>query len=318
MIWAGAVWALGVLALLIVMPLAARDRLPDPMATHFDGSRPDGSMSVTAAALFPAGLWLVVVLGAVITRRFRSSRASGLPGALLAGGGVLLTGAQASIVQSNLDRARWQDAASPGFWVVVIIALTGLAAVLTGLATRRPGTAPAGTGATARGPVMRLPAAEQVVWLSWTSNPWLQLASAVLGLGAVGTAVAAGTGLTGPHWALLTPLATVSLATLGVSSVQARVTAKGLVVGFGPFGWPRRHWSPAEIESARAERRTAAQAGGFGYRVNDLGTTVMLRGGSCLVVRTRKGAEFAVSIDDAERGAALLNALADRAGTPAS
>jgi hypothetical protein len=47
-----------------------------------------------------------------------------------------------------------------------------------------------------------------------------------------------------------------------------------------------------------------------GYRVSGLGTTVMLRSGECLVVRTRdKGREFAVSVDDAERGAALLNAL---------
>ncbi|MFD8414867.1 hypothetical protein ACFV2Q_24440 [Streptomyces sp. NPDC059650] len=38
----------------------------------------------------------------------------------------------------------------------------------------------------------------------------------------------------------------------------------------------------------------------------------MLRPGTCLVVRPRTGPEFAVSVDDAERGAALLNALAAR------
>lgn len=35
----------------------------------------------------------------------------------------------------------------------------------------------------------------------------------------------------------------------------------------------------------------------------------MLRGGECLVIRPSKGREFAVSVDDAERGAALLNSL---------
>ncbi|MFJ6646509.1 hypothetical protein ACIQPS_12715 [Streptomyces sp. NPDC091290] len=34
----------------------------------------------------------------------------------------------------------------------------------------------------------------------------------------------------------------------------------------------------------------------------------MLRRGECLVVRV-KGKDFAVSVDDAERGAALLNSL---------
>ncbi|GAA3089600.1 hypothetical protein GCM10020254_38220 [Streptomyces goshikiensis] len=35
----------------------------------------------------------------------------------------------------------------------------------------------------------------------------------------------------------------------------------------------------------------------------------MLRAGECLVIRAG-GKEFAVSVDDAERGAALLNSLA--------
>ncbi len=43
--------------------------------------------------------------------------------------------------------------------------------------------------------------------------------------------------------------------------------------------------------------------------MSGLGTTVMLRSGECLVVRTIKGKDFAVSVDDAERGAALLNSL---------
>ncbi|MFD7782173.1 hypothetical protein ACFV4Q_03610 [Streptomyces nojiriensis] len=40
-----------------------------------------------------------------------------------------------------------------------------------------------------------------------------------------------------------------------------------------------------------------------------MGTTVMLRSGECLVIPPRRGREFAVMVDDAERGAALLNAL---------
>jgi hypothetical protein len=35
----------------------------------------------------------------------------------------------------------------------------------------------------------------------------------------------------------------------------------------------------------------------------------MLRGGECLVVRFASGGELGISIDDAQRGAALLNAL---------
>ncbi|MEE1788554.1 DUF1648 domain-containing protein [Streptomyces sp. SP17BM10] len=319
--WAAGAFAAGVLALLVALPLAARDRLPDPVATHWGGSRPDGSMSLTAAALFPAVIWLGLVALAAAVRRFRGRQAPGAPGAVLASGGVLLSGAQASIVHANLDRARWQDAASMDAWVILIVLATGAAGLLTWLATRTPGTgtAAAGTAPTGpRGPVMTLPAGERVVWLSRTSNVWMQLAAALLGLGAAGTALAGATGLTSGHWPLTTTLAILALTTLACSSVQARVTAKGLDVGFGPFGWPKRHWSPADIGAARAERRTAAQAGGWGYRVNGLGTTVMLRGGECLVVESRQGQRFAVSVDDADRGAALLNSLAAGAATPAA
>ncbi|MEI5099387.1 hypothetical protein RB200_13260 [Streptomyces sp. PmtG] len=86
------------------------------------------------------------------------------------------------------------------------------------------------------------------------------------------------------------------------------MTEQGLEVAFGPLGWPVRRWAPGAIEAAYAEHRTPAQVGGWGYRLSGLGTTVMLRGGECLVIRA-KGKDFAVSVDDAERGAALLNAL---------
>ncbi|CAL9524561.1 hypothetical protein SUDANB140_03926 [Streptomyces sp. enrichment culture] len=92
--------------------------------------------------------------------------------------------------------------------------------------------------------------------------------------------------------------------------MQARVSERGLEVSFGPFGWPGRRWAPGDIDTARAEYRRPTEVGGWGYRVSGLGTTVMLRAGECLVVRPRgRRTDFAVSVDDAERGAALLNSL---------
>ena len=81
--------------------------------------------------------------------------------------------------------------------------------------------------------------------------------------------------------------------------------SEGLEVAFGPLGWPARRWPADTIASAWSEHRTAMQAGGWGYRLSGLGTTVMLRGGECLVIRTAKGKDFAISVD----GAALLNSL---------
>ncbi|GAB7187185.1 DUF1648 domain-containing protein [Kitasatospora sp. Ki12] len=317
--WGAAAWSLGVLALLIALPLAARHRLPDPLATHWGGRDPDGSMSLTWAALFPALVWLVLVAVAALLQRYCAEQAPGCGAAALASGGVLLTGAQTAVVHANLDRARWQDAAPMGVEVVLVLAATAVAGALAWLAGRGTGRAADGRPEehpTAGTPALDVPEGERFVWLSRAVNPWLQLLAAVLGLVAVAGVLVAASGLTGLDWSVALSFALPALAVLVCSSVQARVTARGLTVGFGPFGRPARRWSPEELVSARAEVRTAAQAGGWGYRVNRLGTTVMLRGGECLVVRTRRGTDFAVSVDDAERGAALLNAVIARGGRP--
>ncbi|MFE4517891.1 DUF1648 domain-containing protein [Kitasatospora sp. NPDC056783] len=315
-LWAAAAWSAGVPALLIALPLAARHRLPDPLATHWGGREPDGSMSLTAAALFPAALWAVLVLALTALRRYRAEPVPRVAAATLAAGGVLLTGAQSSVVHANLDRARWQDAAPVGAEVALVLLAAGLAGLLAWLAGRRYAGHPAPRPA-AGAPLLEAPAGENFVWLSWVANPWLQLAAAVSGLVAGAVALTSASGLTDPHWFLVATAGVMAATFLLCSSARARVTADGLAVGLGPFGRPARRWSPAELESARAEQRTAAQVGGWGYRINGRGTTVMLRGGACLVVRTHQGAEFAVSVDDADRGAALLNALIARTRQPA-
>ncbi|MFE4975143.1 DUF1648 domain-containing protein [Kitasatospora sp. NPDC056651] len=315
-LWAAAAWSVGVLALLIALPLTARHRLPDPLATHWGGREPDGSMSLTAAALFPAAIWAALVLSLAALRRYRAEPAPTVAATSLAAGGVLLTGAQSSVVHANLDRTHWQDAAPVGVEVALVLLAAGLAGLLAWLASRRHGGRPAPRPA-AGAPPLEAPAGENFVWLSWTANPWLQLAAVVSGLVAGAAALTSASRLTDPHWFLVGTAAAMAVTLLLCSSAQARVTADGLTVGFGPFGRPARRWSPAELESARAEQRTAVQVGGWGYRINGLGTTVMLRGGACLVVRTRRGAEFAVSVDDADRGAALLNALIARTRQPA-
>ncbi|MFB6558306.1 hypothetical protein ACFCYH_05220, partial [Streptomyces sp. NPDC056400] len=170
---------------------------------------------------------------------------------------------------------------------------------------------------------MEIPVGERFVWLSRTTNPRLHRIGALAGLVALAAVLAAVSGLVDVPWPAVAPLATVSVTVLSCASAQARVTEKGLSVAFGPLGWPVRRWSAQDIESARAESRTPGQVGGWGYRLSGLGPTVMLRSGECLVIHPRRGREFAVSVDDAERGAALLNALSAQrtrraAGDPGS
>ncbi|MFG2335374.1 DUF1648 domain-containing protein [Streptomyces yangpuensis] len=313
--WGAAVWITGVFALLAVLPLATSGRLPERVATHWGGAAPDGSMPVWAASAFPALIWAALALGTVILTRRTPVPAPPWAGATLAFTGVFMAGTQASIVRANLDRADWREAGSVGLGITLtfVVALTAGA---LGLRTGRRGEPSSPSAAAAEaGASMEIPTGQRLVWLSRTSNPWLHLVAAVTGVAALAAALAAAGGLlTGMQWAVVTPFALASILTLAFSSAQARVTQKGLEVAFGPLGWPARRWAPQDIESSRAESRTPAQVGGWGYRLSGSGTTVMLRAGECLVVRPRKGAEFAVSVDDAERGAALLNTLS--AGRP--
>ncbi|MCX4692042.1 DUF1648 domain-containing protein [Streptomyces sp. NBC_01408] len=309
--WGAAIWAAGVLAALAALPPAASSRLPDRLATHWGGSSPDGSMPLWAASLFPALIWAVLALSVAFAGRRGGAAARPWAGVTLLSGGVFLAGVQASIVRANLDRAEWSDASSVGTGVTVTVVAATAAGVLGWLAGRRGGAPTSGeeTGGATR---MEIPEGERFVWLSRAANPWLHLTAALTGLVAAAAALAAAGGLIGLQWALIAPFAIASTLVLFCSSVQARVTEKGLDVAFGPFGWPVRHWAAQDIKSARAESRTPAQVGGWGYRLSGLGTTVMLRAGECLVIHPRKGTEFAVSVDDAERGAALLNSFSTR------
>ncbi|WP_307056318.1 DUF1648 domain-containing protein [Streptomyces achromogenes] len=302
---------MGVLVLLVALPPVASSRLPERLATHWNAGSgsPDGSMPLWAAALFPALVWAVLTAVVALVLRRTGTGGGAVPGWALAGlgfGGVILLGGQASIVRANLDHADWHDADSVTSWVVGTLVVAATVGAIGFLAAQRPAQAPPATD----GPALDLPAGQRLVWLARTSNSWLQAVSAVTGLIAIAVVVGALAGLADPPVALAaTPFALACVLVLACSSVQARVTERGLDVTFGPLGWPGRHWPLEDIESARTENRTPAQVGGWGYRLSGLGTTVMLRGGECLVIRTAKGKDFAVSVDDAEHAAALLNSL---------
>ncbi|MFJ6075558.1 DUF1648 domain-containing protein [Streptomyces sp. NPDC093065] len=309
-----AVWTIGVTAVLAGMPLWARDRLPDRLATHWglNGEAPDGSMPLWAVSLVPALIWLVTAAAVTVPLMRAGPAARPWTTAVLLPMGIVLTGAQAAVIRSNLDRSDWHEARQPTVWVVAILVAAVLAGAGGWLLMTRRGASADHTTPDDGAPALDIPKGRRLVWFSRTANLWLQLLAAATGLVAVGALVALVGGLAAPRglWPLFAGCAVASLACAVFSSVQARVSERGLEVSFGPFGWPGRRWAPDDIDTARMEVRRPAQVGGWGYRLSGLGTTVMLRAGECLVVRPRgRRSDFAISIDDAERGAALLNAL---------
>ena len=162
---------------------------------------------------------------------------------------------------------------------------------------------------------IRLRPGQRAVWVSSVRNGWLtgiggSLVAAGVGFAAV--ALLSGIDALWPHAVIMT---VVGLVALTFSSARAQITEDGLRISYGPLRRPRKHIPIERVQRAWSEERFPHQVGGWGIRGLPGAATVMIRGGECLVVGYVSGGRFAISIDDAERGAALLNALV--AKTPA-
>ncbi|MEU6893075.1 DUF1648 domain-containing protein [Streptomyces sp. NPDC046557] len=144
---------MGVLAATVALPVAARGRLPERLATHWGGRSPDGSMPLWEAAMVPALLWAALVAALVFAglRGGSAARAGAWVGAALLAGGVFLAGAQASIVRANLDRGDWRDAGSVGAGVAITAALAVAAGALGWWGGRRAADTARAAGAVGGG-----------------------------------------------------------------------------------------------------------------------------------------------------------------------
>jgi energy-coupling factor transporter transmembrane protein EcfT len=306
-----AVWGAVVTAALVAAPLALRDRLPEPLAVHWGpGFTADRAASFAVSVAMPvalwAALWLMLLVAAARGLSRRSARASWWAG--LTGGGLFALGLSGLTLLANLDAASWTEAALPLWAPLALVAVPVAAGTLGGYLGRG---APDERRTDHEPPVLRLGPGQRAVWVSRISNPWplaiaVVAAVALFALGAFEiTGIATAPVVTG----VLTALGAVLVVGLFASSLTARVTDDGLALGFGPLGWPKRRIRLAKIDKAWTEERNPSQVGGWGVRGLPGAATIMLRGGECLVIGYRSGGQLAISIDDAERGASLINAL---------
>ncbi|WP_433255162.1 DUF1648 domain-containing protein [Streptosporangium sp. CA-135522] len=308
------VWVALVAAVLAAVPLALRDRLPDPMAFHWGPSgAPDGSAPFAVALAFGVGTWLLVGGGACVAAlvdsgslRRRAGR-TGL-GATLGAGGLFSLAMQLAVVSANLGASDWRRAG--GLSLTVLLAPAGL--ILggwLGALAARPGPDEVLHRGDTDGDLLDLRPGQRTAWVSYARNGWLVAAGASLAAAGAGLLVA---GAFGGDTGLRPPAAIIvvaGLAAVAVSSVRVRIAEDGLRISYGPLRLPRRHVPLAKLDRAWAEERSPREVGGWGLRGLPGATTVMIRGGECLVVRYASGARLAVSVDDAEHGAALLNTL---------
>ncbi|MEU4209250.1 DUF1648 domain-containing protein [Streptomyces sp. NPDC026206] len=289
--------------------LLRRDRLPDPMATHFsgaghaDGYTALGSFPYTALALLlvPAALFVGLAYG----MRGGRTRALVALGYGLAG---LIGHLLCALVLDNARAGAGEDARlgpwQLGVALAVATAAGGLGWLLAGR-DAQPARQPEGSGPAV--PRLALRDGEAATWTRSVGSRPLRYGGLAAGL--LGAALGPLAGW-GPGAGLLVG----GLVTAAFSGVRVTVDRHGLTACLPWLPRPRLRVPLARIETATSRHISAlADLGGWGYRAVPGRSGVVLRSGEALVARLTTGSEFVITVDDSATAAALLNTLADRA-----
>jgi hypothetical protein len=291
----------GLVASVAALPLSVWDRLPDSLARHWDGAGAPNGWS-------PKGLFIGLVAGFALAtavtlivvglRGMKSKAATFTTYFVLA----TLLGATAHTVWANLDLGPGEVASDVGFlavasWIVFAAAVGTLGWFLSdsdsGIGPK-PGRNEAVT--------IDLDPTERAVWLGSAMSWPFTIGGAV--------AVVAAMVMRNAVSAVLIVLAVLFFL---FSASRVSVTNAGVIIGVGPWGWPRKRVPLAAIERAELLEVEPMAFGGWGVRFRGLGDNrtaalVVRRGPGIRLVRPNQ-ADIVVTVDNPDAGAGLINAL---------
>jgi hypothetical protein len=306
--------ALPTLAVLIavVAPIAAWQRLPDPVASHWGTSGPDASLPRLADLLVLALATVAVAYGPLLAARTSMPRAQARLLVAAAGfGSVLLAGVRIASVRANLDVMTWELADPLGGGTIAAAVLAGVVAGALGwvAAGSRPDLPAPSAGSPA---TVAVAPGEAVVWTGGASGrlPVL-VAVGLLLVAAVGAVFAPPEART----VLIVVLPLVALAVAAFGQVRATAGPRGLSVACGWLGFPRLRVPIEDVADVTVEDVTPMSYGGWGLRSVPGATAVIVRRGEGIRVERRSGKVFVVTVDDAARGAGVLVAHRDATAT---
>jgi hypothetical protein len=284
----------------VVLPMALYwGDLPNPMAVHWDLSgTPDGSLPPMVLLVGVAGIY-VAVWWSVLQMVMRSpSETASFTAGLYAIGG-LLAGIQWFAVLANRRAADWEAANAIGWFDLVIVLAEAAVLGAVGWALAG-GPRPRYEQAAAEQPRLDVEQPERMVWSS-------RARSRILTGGGLGLIVA---GFVVWGWPTVV-LVVAGVLVLTFAEVRITIGGRGAVVGLGWFGFPSWMVPAVEIEGASVERVAPMAYGGWGYRIRPGVRAVVVRGGEALRLHRSGGPDLVVTVDDAETGAGLVNAVAE-------
>lgn len=293
-----------------LVPLLVVGDLPDPIATQwsFDG---EVSSTMPATALL-ALVAVFVVPSAVAMVVVAFSRREARPGGRLWVGVVALMAAMLALVSlltvvANQGHDSAAAVAGPPAWeifLVIALPLAIAAAVAWAVAQLPESPLPA---VHSRPLTVTDTAVADTAVVAWSRNltvRWLLWLAAVMGAIGVGLAL-----LVSEPWLGVVLVVSILPAAL-LARIEVFADRRGLTVAYGPWAWPRTHIPLDRIAAVEAIDLKPVEWGGWGYRGSLKllrQAAVVLRAGPGLRVDLVDGRRFAVSIDDPETAAAVLD-----------
>ena len=101
----------------------------------------------------------------------------------------------------------------------------------------------------------------------------------------------------------------VGIVVLIFSVVRVTISGGGVVVSLGWWGYPMWKVPIDSVERAELETVVPMAYGGWGYRVRPGVRAVVARGGEAIRLVRADGPDLVYTVDDAETGAGLVNAI---------
>lgn len=305
------VMPLAVLGAALALALSWRDRLPDPVASSWGSAGTvTGTSSLTGVLVAMAVPTAAIALAAWVVGMLmgRSAAIRRVVAGFATGLAAFVCGLVVASLAGQRGLADAHRATPLGVWPAIAV----VAALVLGLlvAAAMPGDAPLpATGRVpAEAPRARLAG---TAGASWTGVVTFAHPAPVVVIGVV---LVAGVGaLSRSPWPTLLVAASLALVVVMMWRWTVTVDDRG-VVARTVLPWPTVVVPLDEVESADVTRVDPTRDfGGWGYRLGRGGRTgIVLRAGEALVVHRSGARRLVVTVDDAQRGAALLNALVER------
>jgi hypothetical protein len=305
---AGSVLTAGLIApiLVVVAYFAWRSEVPEPLPTHWGtGGAVNGTTGTAAffAWCLAVSLFLVV-MSAVLAVGQRREGSARLLIAILTSSAWLVSDIYLMTMALSRHAATAGLVALPWYALTITILVPAAVGVAAWTVLPKPTFTAAVRDVSSE---VRVGPREKLVWISHAHSMIFRVAAALL-------VVVAGVLVFFFVWPA-TILFVIAVLIAFVSEITVRVDDAGLHTIWGPLGWPRQVIPLDSIIEAHAQDIRPMQWGGWGFRITSKGTAANIRSGPGIVLERRTGNIYVVTVDDADQGAGVLNALRDRSAT---